>query len=119
MLVGCQSGSPSRYISPRVEGKVLNELTREPIHGVTVRRLDPDAVSANGEIPRGGQTMEQATGVRTRNDGSFALASERDLELFRRSSWYSVTINFEHAGYLSFATNYSSANAVTTASGEP
>jgi len=121
LITGCQSGSnsPSRYVAPRVEGKVLDAQTRQPIHGVTVRRIGPGTESATGEIPRGAQAMEQAPDVRTGNDGSFALASERDLELFRRSSWYSVTINFKHPGYASFTTNYTPANATPTARGEP
>ena len=57
--------------------------------------------------------------VRTGNDGTFALGSERNLELFGRGRWYSVAISFNHTGYASFMTNFTPANATPTAKGEP
>ena len=118
-VAGCKSTSPSQYTAPRVEGRVLDAQTRQPLGSVTVRRIDPDAASATRQVPKGGQSMRQAPDVRTRPDGAFALDSERDLTLFRNSSWYSVTLSFAHAGYASFTTNYTPANAFTTPEGEP
>jgi hypothetical protein len=118
-VTGCGSTSPSRYISPRVEGRVLDAQTHQPIAGVRVRRLDASTEAAPGEIPRGAQALEQAPEVRTENDGSFAVASQRDLELFRRSGWYSVAISFKHPGYGPFMTNYTPALAIKTPRGEP
>jgi hypothetical protein len=119
VLAGCQSTSPSQYSSPRVEGRVLNAQTHQPIDGVTVRRIDPSANVATDQAPKGGQVMQQAPAVRTTRDGAFVLASERNLQLFRRSGWYSVTLSFEHYEFLSFTTNYTLANATNTPSGEP
>lgn len=119
IVAGCQSTSPSQYISPRVEGRVLDAQSRQPIGGVMVRRLDPGAEVAPGEIPKGARAMEQALDVRTGKDGVFALASERNLQLFQRSGWYSVTISFKHAGYSLFTTNYTLANATNTPGREP
>jgi hypothetical protein len=116
---GCQSMSPSQYVSPRVEGRVVDAQTHQPVQGVNVRWVAPGQDPDADEAPRGGQAMEQTPQVRTGRDGAFALASERDLELFRRWSWYSVTLSFEHAGYVSFRTNYTPANATTTPKGEP
>jgi hypothetical protein len=117
-LAGCKS-SPSPYIAPRVEGRVLDAQTRQPIGGVTVRRMDPGAAVAPGEIPKGATAMQQTKDVRTGKDGAFAVASERNLELFGRARWYSVAISFKHAGYASFMTNYTPASATPTAKGEP
>lgn len=118
-VAGCQSTSPSQYISPRVEGRVLDAGTRQPIRGVTMRRVVSGEDVAPGEIPKGAQALAQAPDVRTGNDGVFALASERNLQLFRRSGWFSVTISFKHAGYASLMTNYTLANATNAAGGEP
>lgn len=119
VVTGCHSPSPSQYISPRVEGRVLDAQTRQPISGVMVRRLDPSRAGGAGEVIKGGQVLERAPFVRTAPDGAFAVASERDLELFLRSGWYAVTLSFEHAGYLAFTTNYTVANATLTTGGEP
>jgi hypothetical protein len=118
-LAGCKSRSLSQYIAPRVEGRVLDAKTRQPIRGVAVQRMDSGAEVAPGEIPKGGQAMQQTPSVRTGNDGTFALASERNLELFSRGRWYSVAISFKHTGYASFLTNYTPANATPTTKGEP
>lgn len=119
IVAGCKSTSPSQYIAPRVEGRVLDAQTRQPIAGVTVQKINSGSEVAAGEIPKGAQAMQQAPYVRTGNDGAFALASKRNLELFGRSRWYSVTISFKHSGYTSFMTNYTPSSATPTASGEP
>jgi len=119
VVTGCKSTSPSKYIAPRVEGRVLDAQTRLPIGGVTVRRMEPGTEVAPGDIPKGAQAMKQTPSVRTGKDGIFALASKRNLELFGRSSWYSVAISFKQADYVSFTTNYTPANATNTPSGEP
>jgi hypothetical protein len=119
VLAGCKSTSPSQYISPRVEGRVLDTQTHQPLEGVKVRRVIPDQSQTVAEVRKGGQIMEQTPAIRSRNDGTFALDSERGLEFLRRSSWISVTITFEQTGYESFTTNYSLVHATNTPSGEP
>jgi len=118
VFAGCKS-SPSKYVAPRVEGRVVDARTREPIRGVTVRRMNSSTEAASGEIPKGAMAMQQTMDVRTGQDGAFSLASERNLELFGRGRWYSVAMSFKHAGYASFMTNYTPANATPTAKGEP
>jgi len=118
-LAGCKSASPSKYISPRVEGRVLDAQSHQPIGGVTVRRINPGAEVATGEVRKGAEAMAQTPDVRTGKDGAFTLASDRSLQLFGRSGWYSVTISFKHSGYASFTTNYTPANATPTAGREP
>ena len=119
VVAGCKSASPSRYIAPRVEGRVLDAKTRLPIGGVTVWRVGSGEDVATREVPKGAMAMEQTPFVRTGKDGAFALASKRNLQLFGRSGWYSIAISFKHSGYASFTTNYTPANATPTTSGEP
>ena len=118
-LVGCQSTSPSQYISPRVEGRVLDAQTQQPLAGVKVRRVVPASAPAVGQVPKGDATLEQTPAVRSHPDGTFVLASQRDLTLFRHTGWYSVTIAFEHAGYLPLTKEYTLGNATNTPAGEP
>jgi len=119
MVAGCKSASPAHYVAPRVEGRVLDADTRRPLSGVQVHRVDAYAAAASREVLKGGQSIENAAAVRTRSDGAFGLASERDLELFGQSSWSSITITFDHAGYALFTTNYTPANATISPRGEP
>src|SRR5678815_1637610 len=119
VVAGCKTTSPSQYISPRVEGRVLDAKTHQPIAGVKVIRVEPDLEPAVDQALKGGQAMERTPAVRSIKDGTFVLDSERDLELFRRAGWYSVTLTFEHAGYASITTTYTVANATNSPSGEP
>jgi hypothetical protein len=119
VVAGCQSTSPSKYISPRVEGRVLDAQTRQPIDGVAVRRVVPYQEPRVDQARKGAEVMAQNPAVRSRKDGTFALESERALELFRRSGWYSVSLSFEQAGYFSFTTNYTIVHAIKTTAGEP
>lgn len=119
ILAGCKSSSPSQYISPRVEGRVLDAQARQPLEGVRVRRVAPGFAPSVDQAPKGSQIMERTPVVRTRPDGTFSMDSQRDLELFGRTGWYSVTLAFERAGYQPFTTNYTLVNATNTPSGEP
>lgn len=118
-VAGCVSSSPSQYVSPRVTGRVIDTQTRQPIKGVQVQRLTPDQNVAAGEAMKGGQSIEQAPAVRTGSDGRFVLDSERDLALFRKLDWYSVSLSFDHSGYERFVTNYTLIDAIVTPKGEP
>jgi hypothetical protein len=118
-LVGCQTSSPSQYISPRITGRVLDAQTHQPIEGVTVKRIRPDQSPNVDQVPKGGQMMERSPAVRSGKDGIFLLDSERDLAFFRSVGWYSVDISFGHPGYRRLVKTYSLTNAINTASGEP
>ncbi|MCC6823418.1 MAG: hypothetical protein V9H26_26250 [Verrucomicrobiota bacterium] len=117
-LVGCKSSSPSQYISPRITGRVVDRQSREPIAGVQVRRVTPRDPNVDQAI-KGGQVIETSPAVRTGSDGGFVLASERDLALFRRLGWYSVSLSFTHPNYHPLSTEFTLANATNTPSGEP
>jgi hypothetical protein len=116
-LTGCKSAS--QYISPRVEGRVVDAQTHQPIKGVKVLRLTPGQDPDVDQAPVGDTALEQTPDIRTGRDGSFVLGSERDLELFRRSGWDSVTIAFKHPGYQTTTTNYTLVNAIIAPGGEP
>jgi hypothetical protein len=113
-LVGCKSGEFADYVFPRVTGRVIAADTRQPLADVKVRRgaLNQNQNNYSDPFgpPKGGQIMERTPAVRTDADGRFVLDSERVLSLFHHTSWFSVTISFEHYDYASFETNYTSAN---------
>ncbi len=115
---GCQSSSPSQYISPRITGRVVDAQTQQPIAGVQVRRLAPEALDGV-EVIKGGQILDQSPAVRTDDDGSFVLASERNLALFQRLGWYSVSLAFSHPNYTRLTTEFTLVNATNTPAGEP
>src|SRR5262249_420999 len=86
-LAGCKSVSP--YVSPRVEGRVVDAQNHQPIAGVKVQRLSS---SHNTDQPRkGGELMAHApVVVLTSEDGAFVLDSIRSLTFLRKTGWYSV-----------------------------
>jgi len=117
-IVGCQSTSPSRYSSPRITGRVLDAQTQQPIPGVQVRRLTPQDPNVDQAI-KGGQNLEKSPAVRTDRDGNFVLVSQKNLTLFSRLGWYSVTLSFACPDYERLTTEYTLLNATNTPSGEP
>jgi hypothetical protein len=118
-VAGCRSTSPSPYISPRLEGRVVDAQTHQPISGVKVKRVVPNQNPDVDEAPKGGQLMEKTRAVQSGPDGTFVVDSERDLELFGGLGWVGVTFSFQHAGYATFTTNYTIVNATNTPSGVP
>jgi hypothetical protein len=121
VLAGCQS-SPvlnSQYISPRVEGRVLDAATSQPIRNVSIRRLAPGQTEVVSPPAVGDRTLQRSPAIRTDRDGRFELDSERDLTLFRRTGWYSVTLAFTHKGYEQLVTNFTLVNAVVSSNSEP
>ena len=117
---GCKSYSPTHYVSPRVEGRVVDARTREPIKGVEVRHVTAEDRSRSLEPAKGGEVMkDSAEVVHTDAEGSFVLISEKDINLIPRSSWFTASIAFRHAYYQNFTTNFTIADATNTATGEP
>lgn len=122
-LTSCQAGKFTYYTSPQVLGRVLAAGTHQPLANATVRRVVPEPYAGVDTPPKGGQLQMEPAGVRTDADGRFVLDAQRDLvmlHLFRRGSWYSVTVSFERNGYGSFQTNYSGASFTeSSAAGVP
>ncbi len=118
VIVGCKSASPSQYTSPRITGRVLDAQTQQPIPGVQVRRLKPQDLNVD-QATKGGQRIEQTPIVRTGNDGTFVLVSERNLALFQRLGWYSVELALAHPMYERLTIEFTLANATNTPAGEP
>src|SRR6476660_6301816 len=52
---GCQSAS--QYVSPQIEGRVLDSISRMPIEGVEVRRLSADDTSRSRQSSKGGELI--------------------------------------------------------------
>jgi hypothetical protein len=118
LATGCKH-SLSQYIAPRVTGRVLDAGTHQPVSGVRVHRLGDNPPPAPGETPRGAETLKRTPGERTRTDGTFVLASKRDLAILRRVKWYSATLSFTHPRYQELTRSYTATNATETSSGEP
>jgi hypothetical protein len=118
-VAGCSTHRASQSISPRVEGRVLDSQTRQPVAEVEVRRFDPSQEASQSDMPRGGEIMQRTSPVLSQPDGSFVLESQRDLAVFRKLHWYSVKITFERAGYERFSATYKPVNATNSAGGEP
>lgn len=122
VMAGCSTSrppSPSQYTSPRVEGRVLDSQTRQPLAEVTVRRFNPNEDASVDRSAHGGEGLRTAPFVRSRADGTFALESERDLALLRKLGWSSVSIACEQRGYERFTATYTLTNAIKSAKGEP
>ena len=109
-LAGCQGGSYSKYVSPRVTGRVLAADTRQPLANATVRRVAPMMTAGEDTPPKGAQLIMQPAGVRTDADGQFTLEAERVVAVFRHVGWYSVAVSFACPGYENLQTNFTAAD---------
>ena len=114
-LAGCQSTSFSSYLSPRVTGRVLAADTHQPLPDVKIRRVNPAANPEFDATAKGGQKPEATGAMRTDQAGRFVLDAERDLTLLSQQIWVSVTVSFQHEGYLTLRTNFTYANVTTNA----
>lgn len=116
---GCSTHKASQYISPRVEGRVLDSQTRQPVADVEVRRFEPGQETSRDNFPHGGEVMQRTPPILSQPDGAFVLESQRDLALLRTLHWYSVSVTFALSGYERFTATYTPANTTNTAAGEP
>ncbi len=114
---GC-SHSPDKYVSPRVIGRVLNAETHQPIKGVQVKRA-PENERYQMEQPKGAQLLERSRGAFTAADGTFTLDSEKDVALFQKFLWYSVTISYSDPDYHRLLKVYTIADSTNAPNGEP
>jgi hypothetical protein len=116
----CKSNWLSQYISPRVEGRVVDSQSHEAIRGVRVHRIQNENRKVM-EPRHGAELLANAPVVATTSkDGRFVLDSEMNLApLIRSFYWHPVNIAFEHSGYAPYTATYSMSNAISTESGEP
>jgi len=116
---GCKSYSLSRYVSPRVTGRVVDAQTQQPVAAVQVRRAGSGQPRRAASEQRGAELLVQAPPIRTTADGTFEVASVRSLAFFRKLGWYSVSLVFQHPAYHPLTATYTPKDATTTAHGEP
>src|SRR5690349_15866744 len=76
-LTGCKS--VSKCVSPRVEGRVIDANSHQPIKDVVVKRLSANEDYNIKDPSKGGEIMERAQGVHTSEAGEFVLESVRDI----------------------------------------
>jgi len=101
---GCKSGSFSSCVSPCVTGRIVAADTGQPLAGAKIRRVKPS--QNTDETAKGAQLMEQSPVAVSDDQGKFVLDAEMALTPFMRRDWFSVTISFEHSGYLRQQTNF-------------
>jgi hypothetical protein len=119
-VLGCGTASPTKVVSPRVTGRVVDARTREPIANITVQRQSGRHTHRLVDPPKGGELMKQPPVVRTDAQGNFILHSERDLTIFRGSTWFSVNLLFEHPHYQRYVASYHPIQATNNpTTGEP
>ncbi len=118
LVAGCKSHPLGPYVSPRLQGQVIDSENGSPLEGVKVSRGQP-AFNAIGGQPKGGQLLMVKAPVETGPDGTFILSSERVLSIIRGSGWNEVRLTFVKAGYYRMQTNIPTAQATNSESGEP
>jgi len=109
LLAGCQSGTFTHYISPQISGRVLAADTHQPLAGAVVARVVPQNMGTS-DVPKGGQVLTRADGVRTDADGRFVLPAETVFAVFSQPGWWSVPVSFSCSGYETFQRSYSGTN---------
>jgi hypothetical protein len=57
--------------------------------------------------------------VYSASDGTFTLDSERDLAVFRKTGWFSVTLSFRHSSYEYLTATYTPGQATNNVTNEP
>ena len=116
---GCKAVTATLYVSPRVEGRVLDSDSYQAIKDVRVRRVGSGNNTGVSDTSKGATRMEATPAVRTDADGRFVLASQKDIAVFGSVGWYSVTISFKHPAYEDLTETYTLDSATNNASGEP
>lgn len=108
-LLGCKTGSLSSCVSPCVAGRVVAADTGQPLPGAKIHRVTPN--ENVDEPPRGAQLMAPSTPVVVADEnGKFVLDAEMALTPIIHRDFYSVTISFQHPGYLPLQTNFTTLN---------
>lgn len=105
-LCGCKAHPLGPYVSPQVEGEVLEAKTGAALPGVRVSRGKPGFDALSG-YPKGGQLLMAKAPALTGSDGRFTLAGERVLSVVRGAGWNEVRLTFAKAGYETLKTNVS------------
>ncbi len=117
LVAGCKSHPLGPYISPRVEGQVVDAAGR-PLQHVKVIRGQP-ALNAIGNPPKGGQLLMAKAPEETNRQGHFTLPSERVLSIVRGSGWNEVKLTFLKPGFDAVKTNIPTKLAAISERGEP
>ena len=78
LACGCKSAGLTHYVSPRVEGRVIDSNSHLPVQDVMVRRLASDESYRTVAPSNAGPSTENAAAVRTGSDGKFAFGSKRN-----------------------------------------
>ncbi len=119
LALGCKTESVSQYIAPRVEGRVLDARSGQPLRNVKVQRISPGDTYRESEPSKGAALLQTPPAVRSGADGRFILQSERDFAVVFKRGWYSITLSFQLPSYETLTKNYTLADSTNTPAGEP
>jgi hypothetical protein len=108
MVAGCSStdGLHNAYVSPRIEGHVIDADTKLPIERVLVLRQRRSLDAGLDEYVTAGEIQQREHTIYTNADGEFDMPSRTDLEMGSDRTWSAVTLKFIHPGYHMYSTNY-------------
>lgn len=113
LTAGCEAIGPGSRVTPQVCGRVVDAETHRPLAGVKVLRVlhgrveDPDAATCGAESMRSGRPAATDAG------GQFEFGSKSYFALLSQSSWWTLRLSFQAAGYAAWQTNFSLADVVT------
>lgn len=105
---GCSTGDGlhSAYVSPQIEGRVIDSETQMPIDRVVIIR-NPQATKAGmDDYISAGEIQYPQHSIYTKKDGEFKVPSKKNLEVGSDKTWNSVTLKFLHAAYQMYSTNF-------------
>lgn len=100
----------------RVEGRVVDERTREPLGEVNIWRVRAPEIGDGYAVDKGGKQMQNRPTIATSGpDGQFTLAGERTASLFWQTfPDFSVTLRFQRTGYATIERRYTNVVLGTT-----
>ncbi len=100
---GCENFAPPHqaWTEARVEGRVVDAETGQPVHDATVSRVRGQEIGDAYAVEKGAKAMQKRPAVTTTAmDGSFILEAERTAYLFMESyPSFAVTLKVQHRGY--------------------
>ena len=120
VLTGCQSFGFFNDATPQVSGRVLAVDTQKPLTGVKIVRGSLGQPPQVASQPKGAQLLQANRPVLTDTNGDFILPGRSYVTFFRPANGWSVRLSFQAAGYVSFQTNFMTADISSNSpAGEP
>jgi len=110
--VGCQRLEEMNHVTPQINGRVLDAVTRQPLAGVTVQPVLPGQLPLEPSQEKGAQRLVRGRPMVTDAGGWFVVSS-RSFVAWRQQASGSGPISFSRFGYYTLQTNFVSGPAVS------